>query len=106
VIDNAQRSEGVAPITIDPVTFASLSGPEQIFVTTNLECIVHGLAPVQLLPRSSTLLQLAVSLPRGDPSLNGWTLTGSKAVTSWDGVGQSPFKLTGHRCNVLLGPRG
>lgn len=128
-IDNAQRSEGVAPITIDSATFAALSGPEQVFVTTNLERIAHGLVPVAALTAQLNLAAAGGVAASGDPSLNGWTLTGNKAVTSWasnwaggldvlgadyfwmydDGVGfniDCPTATAqgcwGHRNNVLL----
>jgi hypothetical protein len=45
-IDVSRANEGVVPVSL-PNNFASLTGPEQVFVLTDLERVDRGLAPIQ-----------------------------------------------------------
>jgi hypothetical protein len=82
-IDNARRSEALPAIGINLTAFDRLSAAQQLFVITNLERTTRQLAPV-----GAMTSQLNNEAARGaanstDPPLEGWTLTGGKAVTSW-----------------------
>jgi hypothetical protein len=45
-IDVSRANEGVVPMSL-PTNFATLTGPEQVFVLTNLERVDRGLPPIQ-----------------------------------------------------------
>jgi hypothetical protein len=45
-IDVARANEGVVPVSL-PNNFAALTGPEQVFVLTDLERVDRGLPPIQ-----------------------------------------------------------
>jgi hypothetical protein len=45
-IDVSRANEGVVPMSL-PTNFATLSGPEQVFVLTDLERVDRGLPPIQ-----------------------------------------------------------
>jgi hypothetical protein len=82
-LDALRAAEGVVPMSL-PTDFASLTGPEQVFVVTDLERVDRGLAPVQGLSSSLDADAQAGAAAHGDPPL---PTSGTTAGANW---GESP----------------
>jgi hypothetical protein len=78
-INVSRAAEGVIPMSL-PTNFAALTGPEQVFVVTDLERVDRGLPPIQGL--SSTLDAEAQAGVAGssDPDLPGY---GTSKGANW-----------------------
>jgi hypothetical protein len=82
-LDALRASEGVVPMSL-PTDFGSLTGPEQVFVVTNLERVDRGLPPIQGLSASLNEDAQAGAAADTDPALPTY---GTSANSNW---GDSP----------------
>lgn len=82
-INSARAIEGLATTHVNLSNFASLTGPEQLLATTNLERIARGLPPVVALTAQLNTAAAEGASSSSDPALNDWTLSGDKSVLGW-----------------------
>jgi putative cell wall-binding protein len=127
-IDTARSAEGVGPMIL-PTDYAQLSGPEQLFVVTNLERVDRGVPPMVGLTDPLNALAAQGAAQGTDPPFpaQGITWAGSvwaggfdstlEAVYGWmydDGPGStnidcgsaSSAGCWGHRDVILTAPTG
>ncbi len=124
-IDNARSSEGLPPMVL-PTNWASLTPAEQLFVATNLERSVRGLAPLSAMAPALDAAAAQGAAADADPRVPPgfpWTSVGGnwagpvgnplEAMYYWmydDGLGSTNIDCSlsnvsacwGHRQNLLL----
>ncbi|HYA68774.1 MAG TPA: hypothetical protein VED63_08580, partial [Acidimicrobiales bacterium] len=123
-IDNARAAEGLAPMIL-PTNWTTITPPEQLFVATNLERTVRGLAPLSAMATVLDAAATQAATAAVDPEVPAgffWTFFGGnwagtvgnplEAVYYWmydDGLGSGNIDCTSsnlfacweHRRNVL-----
>ena len=85
-VDVSRAAEGVVPMSL-PTDFSSLTGPEQVFVVTNLERVDRGLPPIQGLSTALNADAQAGAAGDTDPAL---PRDGTTAGANW-GESQNLF---------------
>ena len=85
-VDVSRAAEGIVPMSL-PTDFSSLTGPEQVFVVTNLERVDRGLPPVQGLSAALDADAQAGAAGNTDPVL---PTDGTSAGANW-GESQNLF---------------
>jgi hypothetical protein len=78
-IDALRASEGVVPMSL-PTNFASLTGPEQVFVLVDLERVDRGLAPISGLSATLNSDAQAGATAHDDPALPSY---GTNWAANW-----------------------